>query len=47
MLKKEEKKHLLLKLTILAIVAFFISMAFIEPKPNVQLIEKQITKPLK
>lgn len=47
MLKKEEKKHLLLKLTVLAIVTFFIAMAFIEPTPNVQLVEKQITKPLR
>lgn len=47
MLKKEEKKHLLLKLTALAIITFFIAMAFIEPKPNVQLVEKQITKQLR
>ena len=47
MLKKQEKNHLLLKLTILAIITFFVAMAFIEPTPNVQLIEKQITEPLR
>lgn len=46
MLKKVEKKHIFIKIIVLAVVAFFVTMAFIEPKANVQTIEKTIEKPL-
>ncbi len=46
MLKKVEKKHIFIKIIALAIIGFFIAMAFIEPKANIQPIEKQIDKPL-
>ena len=46
MIKKEEKKHLFLKIIMLLVVIFFAVMAFIDPKPAIQTIDKTITKPL-
>lgn len=40
MFSKDEKKHYLLKFIAATIVIFLIALAFIEPKPNVQHIEK-------
>ncbi len=47
MAKKEEKKYLLVKIIALIIIAFFVAIAFIEPKTTTQHIEKQIDIELK
>lgn len=47
MINKEEKKHLPLKIVLLAIAGFFIALAFIEPQPTTEHVEKQIEAPLK
>lgn len=46
MIHKAEKKHLLLKITALLIIGFFVALAFIEPKTEINHIEKEITTPL-
>lgn len=40
MLNKSEKKYFFAKFLAVIIFIFFITMAFIQPKPNVQHIEK-------
>ena len=46
MIHKEEKKHLLLKVTALLLIGFFVILAFIEPKAEITHVEKEITTPL-
>ena len=46
MIHKEEKKHIFLKITILLVVAFFVVLAFIDPKAEITHIEKEIQTPL-
>ncbi len=41
MFNKEEKKHYLLKSLIVIAILFFVAMAFFDPKPTIQHIEKQ------
>lgn len=47
MAKKEEKKYLLFKIIALALVVFFVVIAFIEPKATITHVEKQIDTPVK
>lgn len=46
MIHKEEKKHLLLKITALIIIVFFVVLAFVEPTPEITHVEKEVTTPL-
>ncbi len=43
MLNKSEKKYLLLKILVTVLVVFFVVMAFINPKPTIEQIEKPYT----
>lgn len=45
MFNKDEKKHYLLKILVAAIILFLIAVAFIEPKPTIQHIEKPLSTP--
>ena len=47
MINKEEKKHWPIKIILLAIVGFFVILAFIEPQPVTQHVEKQLNVPIK
>ncbi|MBR6730542.1 MAG: hypothetical protein IKL90_04280 [Alphaproteobacteria bacterium] len=46
MIHKEEKKHIFLKITALLIIGFFVVLAFIEPKPEITHVEKEIKTPI-
>lgn len=43
MLNKSEKKYYTVKICACLIIVFFVVMAFINPKPNVEHIEKPFT----
>lgn len=40
MLNKSEKKYLFIKILSVLVVLFFIVMAFIQPKPTIEQVEK-------
>lgn len=43
MLNKSEKKYFFTKILLVVVLVFFVAMAFIQPKPNVQHVEKPFT----
>ncbi|MBQ9089490.1 MAG: hypothetical protein IJY58_00360 [Alphaproteobacteria bacterium] len=40
MLNKSEKSHFFIKILLLLVIVFFVAMAFVQPKPVIEQVEK-------